>query len=141
MQRLHELGDYIRRSYGRNLLQEAQLEAGLAAEGHPLESIRQDDDSCYIPAQEDGMAEIVIRWNTEQQIRRVVLKEQIRLSQRVEAFAIDAWTDGGWKQAAAYTVIGYKRIAVLEPIRTNALRIRILDARVAPTLKFIGVYE
>ena len=140
VQRLREIGDYIRQSYGRNLLEEAELETGPAAEGHPLESVRQDDDSCYIPAQEDGTAELVIRWTEMQDIRRVVLKEQIRLSQRVEAFAIDAWTDGGWQQVAAHTVIGYKRIVALEPLQTTALRIRILDARVTPTLKFIGVY-
>ena len=44
------------------------------------------------------------------------------------------------QEAAHGTVIGHKRIAVLDPVSTTALRIRILDARVAPTLKFIGVY-
>ena len=38
------------------------------------------------------------------------------------------------------TVIGHKRIVVLEGVTTAALRVRILDARVAPTLRFIGVY-
>ena len=74
-------------------------------------------------------------------MRRVVLKEQIRLSQRVESFAVDIMADGEWKKVSEGTVIGYKRIVVLNPAETaTALRIRILDARVAPTLKFIGVY-
>ena len=70
----------------------------------------------------------------------MVLKEQILLSQRVERFAIDAWMDGAWREAARGTVIGYKKIAVLDGVRTEALRIRVLEARVAPTVKFIGVY-
>ena len=57
-----------------------------------------------------------------------------------ERFTIDAWKDGAWQPAAEGTVIGHKRIVALAGIRTAALRIRILDARVAPTVRFIGVY-
>jgi alpha-L-fucosidase len=38
------------------------------------------------------------------------------------------------------TVIGCKRIIRLNPVETAALRIHILDARVAPTITFAGVY-
>ena len=68
------------------------------------------------------------------------MQEQILLSQRVERWAIDVFADGAWQEAAHGTVIGHKRIAVITPVQTTALRIRIIDARVAPTLKFIGVY-
>ena len=68
------------------------------------------------------------------------MQEQILLSQRVERYAIDAWQDGVWQQVAQGSVIGHKRIAVLGNVITGALRIRIIDARVAPTMKFIGVY-
>lgn len=140
VQRLREFGAYLKASYGRNLLEDAALNASPAAEGHGIDCVRTDDDSCYIPAAEDGTAEITIQWPQPQSIRRVVLKEQIQLSQRVESFAIDALTDDGWKQAAQGTVIGHKRIVVLDSLKTAALRIRITDARVAPTLKFIGVH-
>ncbi|NLZ88283.1 MAG: alpha-L-fucosidase [Clostridiales bacterium] len=138
--RLRELGEYIRQSYAQNLLDAAVLEASAAAEGHGIECVRKDDDSYYIPAEENGTAAILLRWQEAQTIRRVVLKEQILLSQRVERFAVDALVNGTWNQAARGTVIGYKRIVVLGGIKTAALRIRILDARVAPTVKFIGVY-
>ena len=86
------------------------------------------------------MAEINLTWAKPVIIRRVVLKEQITLSQRVERFAIDVLVEGQWREAARNTVIGYKRIVKLEPVETTAMRIRILDARVAPTMKFVGVY-
>ena len=138
--RLHELGEYIRSSYGVNLAGTAELTASPAAEGHGIECVREDDEGCYIPAEENGTAEIILRWQEEQTIRRVVLKEQIALSQRVERFAIDALADGAWQQIAEGTIIGHKRIVVLAGVKTAALRIRILDARVAPTVKFIGVH-
>lgn len=138
--RLRDFGGYLKRAYGCNLLEEAEIEATAAAEGHGIESVRADDEAYYLPAKEDGTAEIIIRWQGERHIRRVALKEQIAKSQRVERFAVDAWKDDHWEQAAEGTVIGYKRIVVLDEGAACALRIRILDSRVAPTLKFIGVY-
>ena len=140
VQRLHELGAYIRESYGRNLAEEAQLTASAATQGHDIACVCTDDDAYYIPAEENGTATITLIWDKTQTIHRVVLKEQILQSQRVERFAIDVMVNGEWQQSACSTVIGHKRIVVLEPVETTALRIRILDARVAPTLKFIGVY-
>lgn len=105
-----------------------------------MPSVQQDDDTYYIPVRENGTAEVILRWPTAQAVRRVVLKEQILKSQRIEHFAIDAWQNGHWQPVAENTVVGYKRIVFLGKVETSALRIRILDARVAPTLKFLGVY-
>lgn len=139
--RLHEFGAYLKECYGRNLMDAATaLLSSPAADGHPIDSVRTDDNSYYIPAHKDGTAEITIQWSTVQAIRRIVLKEQIQKSQRIERFAIDAWQNGHWQTIAENTVVGYKRIVSPGKIQTSALRIRILDARVAPTLKFIGVY-
>ena len=140
VQRLRELGAYIRESYSRNLAEEACFTADEAAEGHDVSCVCTDDDSYYIPAGETGTASIALAWRTAQSIRRVVLKEQIMQSQRVERFAIDVMVNGEWHEVAQNTVIGYKRIVVLKPVKTTALRIRILDARVAPTVKVVGVY-
>lgn len=139
--RLHAFGAYLKKCYSRNLLEDgAVLLASPAAEDHPIDSVRADDDRYYIPALENGTAEITIQWPDAQKIRRLVLQEQILLSQRIERFVMDAWSGGQWQRVAENTVVGYKRIVPLDNIETTALRIRILDARVAPTLKFIGVY-
>ena len=140
VQRLHEIGEYIRCSYGMNLADTAVITASPAAERHDIACVRTDDDNCYIPVDENGVATIELRWPEAQTIRRVVMKEQILLSQRVERFAIDAMVDGAWQAVNTGTVIGHKRIVVLDKVKTEALRIRIIDARVAPTVKFIGVY-
>ena len=138
--RLRELGEYLHTSYGANLADSAMLTASSAAPGHGIGCARTADEAYYLPAAENGTAEIFLRWDAPQAIRRVVLMEQLLCSQRVERFAIDAEADGAWQQVAEGTVIGHKRIVVLEGVTTAALRVRILDARVAPTLRFIGVY-
>jgi len=116
------------------------LEASPAAQGHSIECIRSDDEAFYLPLAEDGTAEVTLRWAGAQCIRRVVLREQLRMSQRVESYALDAWQEGAWAEVASGTVVGRQRIIPLEGICTDRLRIRITDARIAPTLRFVGVY-
>ena len=93
-----------------------------------------------MPSNESGPVEIYVRWDKPQSIRRIVLKENILYSQRVEQFSIDAEMPGGWQEIYTGTVIGYKRIVVLPELTTTALRIRITDARCAPTVSFLAVY-
>lgn len=141
VRRLRELGQELHRRYSCNLLESASLEASAAAAGHGIENTRTADESYYLPACEDGTATLILRWQEPQTVFRIVLKEQLRLSQRVEAFAVDGWLEGDWVQVAGGTVIGSGRIVTLpKPLETTALRIRITDARVAPTLRFLGVY-
>lgn len=141
VRRLQEFGAYLRDCYGCNLAEQARLEAADCLAEHRAENIRRDDEAFYMPYVQDGTAEIVLKWDKPQSIRRVVIKEQIRLSQRVERFAIEAMTDGVWLQVYEGTVIGYKKIAVIGLVETTALRLRILDARVVPAIRFIGVYQ
>ena len=139
--RLAEFGGYLKRCYGRDLLADAVLRADPAASGHDIEAVRRDDEDYYMPLDEAGPTQIEIRWPEPRRVRRVVLREQLRLSQRVERCAVDVWTGSGWREAFAGTVVGNKRIAVLpETVETAALRVRIPDARLAPTLRRICVY-
>ena len=140
VQRLKEFGQYLADCYGTNLLDDAALTATEAAPGHEINSVRTPDDSFYLPAQGGQPTEIVIRWPHEIAFRRIVLQEQIAQSQRVERYAIDVTADGQWQEAASGNVIGHKRIIVLPETTASAIRIRIPDARVAPTIRFIGVY-
>ena len=138
--RLQELGAYIRRSYRENLLDCARLSASPAAPGHDISSCRQPDAAYYLPADETGSATIEMHWEKEITAERILIQEQILCSQRVESFAVDAWIDHAWQQIAEGTTIGYKKILRLHGIQTTALRLRILDSRIAPTIQFMGVY-
>ena len=141
VQRLRELGEYLRKYYTRNVISEnAQVEADAAQPGHEIENALTDDESYYLPAAEGQPVTITVRWPRKQTIHRLVLKEQLRLSQRIEHFTVDAWADSGWTRATEGTVVGHKRIVPLPALETNALRITIDDARVRPTLAFLGVY-
>ena len=53
--------------------------------------------------------------------------------------------DGSEKCIFEGTVVGYKKIALLDEIKTKELIkelvIEIIDSRVAPTLSYIGIFE
>ena len=138
--RLQQFGQYLADCYGDNLAASAAMTASPAAPGHDIGCALTADESYYLPAQENVPAEITLAWPEEIAFRRIVLQEQISQSQRVERYAIDALVNGQWREIAAGRVIGHKRIVVLEKTAAQAIRIRIEDARVAPTIRFIGVY-
>ena len=138
VQRLAEFGAYLRDAYGRNLLLEPDTSL-IASPGGALAAPLTDDATWY--AGEEGQpAEIIVRWPEPRSFRRVVLQENIRLSQRVEQFTIDIETPEGWREVCAGTVIGFKRIVALPRTAARAVRIRVTDCRCAPMLAFLGIY-
>ncbi|MGN1368903.1 MAG: alpha-L-fucosidase [Aristaeellaceae bacterium] len=141
VRRLQEFGQYLANCYGSNLTDCAlSLTASPAAPEHGIDCIRTSDERYYLPLSEGEPAEIVLRWKEPVTFRRIVMMEQITQSQRVERWGIDVLRDGQWQEIAAGQVIGYKRIVALMPTTACAVRIRIEDARLAPTIKFLGVY-
>jgi alpha-L-fucosidase len=72
----------------------------------------------------------------------VRLREDIRLGQRIDAFAIDAWQDGAWSPIAEATSIGPRRIIRLNgPLTTTRIRLRITQAAAIPVLAEFGLFR
>ena len=142
VRRLHEIGDTLRDWFGSNLLTRADavLTADVCEPGfEPEHALCDSYDRCFKTP--DGVTEatLTMRWDEPVDFRHVVLKEDLRYSQRIERCAIDVLVDGEWVCRYEGSVVGYKRIVPLAA-RAQAVRVRILDSRVCPTLAFVGVY-
>ncbi len=137
--RLEELGQLLGRSFGRNLAEEASLSADHALPGHEISQARQDSYKTWFRTPEGQTScEITLDFPQETAVSFVVLKEYIPDSQRIERFQV---LDGEGQVLGRGTVVGYKKILPLPPgTAVRKLRIRIEDARVYPTLAFLGVY-
>lgn len=70
----------------------------------------------------------------------VVLQEDIRLGQRIRSFKIEADTDGGWKEIAQGTTVGYKRILRVPETTARRIRITVTDAKAAPILSGVKFF-
>jgi len=70
----------------------------------------------------------------------VNLREYLPLGQRIEAFALDQWQEGQWKEFATGTSIGNRRLIRGDFITTSKVRLRITQAPVCPAISEIGLF-
>lgn len=141
VERLKELGQFLRTAFRKNLMEDAVLSADSYKGGCNIENVREPGYGSYFST-EEGVTSCVIeiQFNEEKIVNYLVLQENIELSQRVEGFSVKAEVNGIMEDIYYGKVIGYKHIAQLKGISTKCLQINILDARVCPTLSFIGIY-
>lgn len=85
--------------------------------------------------------EVVFDLKQAKSFNMIRLREHIKLGQRVEAFAIDAWENDTWKEIAAATSIGANRLLRLPAtVTTTKVRLRITKAPVCVALSDFGLF-
>lgn len=88
----------------------------------------------------DGMLDFT--FDSEKKLKYAILKEDIRYSQRVEAFDIFLKKENGnYVHVYSGTVIGSCKIATLKGKKCTGARVIIRQSRSAPVLSEIGFYE
>lgn len=137
VKRLGEIGDYLRKAFAENITGTAEI----TYNGTDIKSKILSDSYDDFFIADTVAAVITIKWDAPVNIGNIVLKENIRKSQRVEHFNIESLINGSFEKIYENTVIGYKRIIRLDNIKTDCLRIIITDSRTEPTLSFIGIYK
>ncbi len=96
VQRMKELGDYIRQTYGRPL-------ASVAGKGK----------------------KITLTLPEPVKVSRVVLGEDIRKGERVRQFVLEGYGGGKWQKLFEGSCIGHKLIIPLEGVKMSRLRLRV----------------
>ncbi len=139
---LREVGDTLRGTFAKNLVQggtarasnmRVDFAAALAVDGDP--------QTCWMPGDWSGPVELAVWLPEARRFNRIVLQEQIRdHGQRIASFAVDVVVEGEVREVATGTTVGYKRICRFGTVESGLIRVRILDARVCPTLAEIGLY-
>ncbi len=69
------------------------------------------------------------------------ISEDINRGQRIEEFSVEAWQGGKWTEIARGTTVGYRRLLTVPPVRTDRVRLNILQARDVPYLKCFNLYR
>jgi alpha-L-fucosidase len=127
---LTEAGKRITETYGRNLFDKAT---------GPKEVL--DGNDATFRLLNLPQSEIVLSTPTPVTINRFLLQEAIAThSERVEKHAVDAWIDNNWKEIAAATNIGYKRILRFPDVTASKFRVRILSSRLKPAIATIKAH-
>lgn len=85
---------------------------------------------------------IDFRFNSEKKLRYIIISEDIKYSQRVEAFDMYLLTEGGkYKRVCKGGVIGSKKIIPLKNKKCVGARFVIRRSRSTPVIKSIAFYE
>ncbi len=127
---LNETGKRIRSTYATNLLKQAK------GPREVLDTLL--ETFVQLPA---GASSIELVADKPVTINRLVIQEAIaQRGERVEKHALDVWVDGRWKQVAQATNIGYKRILRFPEVRTDRIRIRVLESRGCPAIATVSAH-
>jgi alpha-L-fucosidase len=136
----------VKGTFRQNLAEKAKVAASnVRAKGAKAFGPRNllDDDRYTYRSTDDAVltAEVTFDLGKPVKFNVVRLRENIKLGQRVDAFALDQWKDGAWAAFAEATSIGSCRLVrTKEDITTNRVRLRITKAAVCPALSDFGLF-
>lgn len=140
--RLRELRRLLESTFQRDLARGKPAHASSQrAPAFAAANLTDGDRATYWAAEDNcRQAELVVDFDPPISFNRLRIDEYIPLGQRVEAFAIDAYEGGVWRELATATTIGARRILVLPTTRAAKLRVRILKSQACPLLSTIEAY-
>ena len=125
--------------FKNNLAKDAVVSS---ANGTNVKAILDGDYSTYWTTKEkDTTAVIELNLKGTKTFNVLSLQENINIGQRIEQFEMDYWNGDAWQKAAEGTTVGYKRLIQFDPITTEKVRLKILSARLNPTIAELGLYQ
>lgn len=140
---LQAFGDWQRKTFATNLAAGASMQASnvRGKQFAPKNLLDNDRYSYWATSDNVTTPEVVFDLKQAKSFNMIRLRENIKLGQRVEAFAIDAWQDGAWKEVATATSIGANRLLRLPAnVTTTKVRLRITKAPVCVALSDFGLF-
>ncbi|GAA4309310.1 hypothetical protein GCM10023149_03540 [Mucilaginibacter gynuensis] len=144
---LTQFGNILKNTFAVNLAKGATLKASNVRGGNKAKFGPQflfDNSRYSYWATDDKVntAELVMDLHQNKTFNVIRLRENIKLGQRIEEVAIDAYTNGEWKQVATATSIGGNRLIRLpEAVTTAKVRLRITKSPVCIALSDFGLYK
>ena len=143
---LQEFGNIIRKTFAVNLAKGASLYATNVRGGNKRKFGPQnllDDDRYSYWATDDAVRTpgLLVNMHKETKFNVIRLRENIKLGQRIEAVAIDAYEDGKWQQIGTATSIGANRLIRLpKAVTAKKVRLSITKSPVCIALSDFGLY-
>lgn len=144
---LKTFGNMLRLIFAENLLENAKFTASNVRANSNSKfgtSFLVDDDRYSYWATDDDVTTptLTAKLPSQKTFNVIRLRENIKLGQRIEEIAVDAWLNGDWQQIATATSIGANRLIRLdEEVSTNKVRLRILKSPVSIALSDFGLYH
>ena len=138
--RLKEIGEYLRTTFSNCITHEAHIKATSEEKMNTVSYIQIDDNNFYKACDQEEQVSIEFEFDAVKTIHHIVLRENLKYSQRIEAFEVLVDQEGTMKKVYEGTVVGSRKICKIEEVQTKKIVINITSSRNSPTLKFVGIY-
>jgi len=144
---LKGFGDLLRQIFSVNLESGASFEASNIRGGDvrsygPARLVDGDRYSYWATDDDVKQAELVVDLGKQVTFNVIRLRENIKLGQRIDSFALDAFVDGGWRLIGTGTSIGANRLVRLQQnVVTNKVKLRIVGAAASVALSDFGLFR
>ncbi|HZY37930.1 MAG TPA: alpha-L-fucosidase [Mucilaginibacter sp.] len=144
---LKTFGEILKQTFAVNLAKGATLKAsnvrgGNIAKYGPKKLLDNDRYSYWATDDVVTTPSLVIDLHHPKTFDVIRLRENIKLGQRIEEVAVDAWQGGKWQQIAMATSIGGNRLIRLsQAITARKVRLRVTKSPVCIALSDFGLYK
>lgn len=131
---------FIDSTFSTNLAENASLSSGAGDKN--LSALLDTDNRTYWTTGNGATtATIDFELTDEKEFDCVMLQENYRNGQRVEAFDIQVEVDGQFINIIKGTTIGFKRLLRFQPVRASRVRLKIVSSRDCPEISTFGIYK
>ena len=137
LNRLREIGEFIRSVFSENLASDAEITVGGPSCPEIKADALKDSGNTSVTASEEN-AVITVKFPEERSFNYITLMEDISMGQRIESFSV--YTKDSNKPVYLGTTVGHKKICRLPITRSDTIRIEVTSSRCAPILRYLGVH-
>lgn len=129
------------KTFAHDLAAGATVAASHTKDGFSAQSIVDGDPDTYWTTDDrQEIAVLEFDLSAKGTFNVILLQEHIAVGQRIEKFVVEAHTPRGWQPVVKGGTVGYKRLLHCEETVTSRVRVRIEEARLAPTLQNFGLF-
>ncbi|MBT2760618.1 alpha-L-fucosidase [Paenibacillus sp. ISL-20] len=86
-------------------------------------------------------SELLLKLEHSQPVNHVIIMEDIAHGERVREYALEAYSQGEWKELVRGSAIGHKKIDRFDTVETDQLRVRILSSVEKPLIRNLAAYH
>ncbi len=139
---LKEWRSILDATFNDNLIEKAKITSLNQQKKHPANALTDNDPETYWEAKRgESRAVLNIEFFEKQSFDVLMLKENIQVGQRIEAFTLECFIDNNWIDVTSGTTVGYKRLLRFPTVKTKSARLTIEQSRLNPTLLEMGLFK
>jgi alpha-L-fucosidase len=140
--RLKEFRQALDRTFAEDLAAGRPATASSARTGAPaVAAVDGKRDTAWVTEEGVTSASLELDLGQSRTFNVAMIQEQIALSQRVEAYCVEAWSGGEWKPLATGTTVGHKKLERFPEVTASRIRLTIEKALAPPHLSRLGLFR